>query len=190
MEIDTEPFDSKRFRAALTEARALTRLEPRRALRRLRALSAKAGVAIVFLPDIGKTRACGAARWLTPQKALIQLSDRFKADDQFWFSFFHEAAHLLLHSKKELFVSEDGAATASDEEEQEANAFAARQLIPRRFERELRQLRTDRDVIDFADELGIAPGIVVGRLHNEGLWDWSRGNRLRQKISFDDVFGD
>jgi HTH-type transcriptional regulator/antitoxin HigA len=188
MEIETEPFDAKRFRAALNEARALTRLELRIALKRLRKLCAKAGVAVVFLPDIGKTRTCGAARWLTPQKALIQLSDRFKADDQLWFSFFHEAAHLLLHSKKELFVSDGDMANATAEEEQEANAFAAAQLIPRGYERELKQLNTDRDVMAFADELGIAPGIVVGRLHKEELWDWSRGNRLRRKVAFADLF--
>ncbi len=188
MEIETEPFNAKRFRAALTEARRLTRLEPRTALRRVRKLCAKAGVAVVFLPDIGKTRICGAARWLTPQKALIQLSDRFKADDQLWFSFFHEASHLLLHSKKELFVTEGDMANATVEEEQEANAFAAAQLIPRRYEHELRQLTTDSDVVAFAEELGIAPGIVVGRLHKEELWDWSRGNRLRRKIVFADLF--
>lgn len=121
---------------------------------------------------------------------MIQLSDRFKADDQFWFLFFHEAAHLLLHSKKELFVSGGDADNESEEEEQEANAFAASQLIPRRYERDLRELRSERDVIAFADEIGVAPGIVVGRLHNEGLWPWSRGNRLKRKVSFAELFGE
>jgi HTH-type transcriptional regulator/antitoxin HigA len=81
-------------------------------------------------------------RWLTPTKALIQLSDRYKADDHFWFSFFHEAAHLLMHSKKVTFISEDdGAAT---EQEEEANTFAATQLIPRRYEPQLRHLTQRR----------------------------------------------
>lgn len=187
MEIETEPFDAKRLRSVLTEARGLTRLDPSVALRRLRKACAKAGVVVVFLPDIGKTRTCGAAHWLTPQKAVIQLSDRFKRDDQIWFSFFHEAGHLLLHSKKELFVSQ-GDGEDDSEEEAEANSFAAAQLIPRRYERQLRELKTDGDVIEFADELGIAPGIVVGRLHNDDLWGWNRGNQLRQPIDFAGLF--
>jgi HTH-type transcriptional regulator/antitoxin HigA len=185
--IDTEPFDARRFRDALVEIRALTTKRPEVALKRLRAICAEAGVAVVFLPDIGKTRTSGAARWLTPTKALIQLSDRFKADDRFWFSFFHETGHLLLHSKKELFVSDGDEDNVSQEEEDEANSFAANQLIPRRYESELASLHTDADVIAFARQLGIAPGIVVGRLQREGHWGWKRGNHLKQKISFDDL---
>ncbi len=58
---------------------------------------------------------------------MIALSDRYKKDDFFWFTFFHEAAHLLLHSKKETFV-DDG--TDNDLLEDEANRFAADFLIP------------------------------------------------------------
>lgn len=185
MLIDTQPFDARRFRNALVEIRELTTKRPQLALKRLQAICAGAGVAVVFLAEIDKTRTSGAARWLTPTKALIQLSDRYKADDYFWFSFFHEAAHLVLHSKKETFITAD--ATKTQREEQEANAFAAAQLIPRRDEPRLRFLHTDADVRAFAGELGIAPGIIVGRLHNDELWPWSKGNRLRQPINFDDL---
>jgi addiction module HigA family antidote len=186
--VETAPFDARRFRDALIRIRSLTLREPRMALKRLRTECAEAGVAVIFLPDIGKTRTSGAARWLTPNKAMIQLSDRFKADDRFWFSFFHEAAHVLLHSKKETFV--DAVELAESEAEDEANAFAATQLIPRRFEFRLAELQTDSDVLRFAREIGLAPGIVVGRLQREDKydkWGWNRGNQLKQKISFDDL---
>jgi HTH-type transcriptional regulator / antitoxin HigA len=183
--VETAPFDARRFRDALGRIRALTLREPRSALKRLRNECAEAGVAVVYLSDIGKTRTSGAARWLTPSKAIIQLSDRFKADDRFWFTFFHEAGHLLLHSKKETFVDADD--VNGDEEEDEANAFAANQLIPRRFEPRLRELHTDSDVRRFAREIGVAPGVVVGRLQREEKWGWGRGNHLKQKISFEDL---
>ena len=54
-----------------------------------------AGVSVVFIPDLPRSGASGAARWLSPSKALIQLSLRYKRDDQLWFSFYHEAAHIL-----------------------------------------------------------------------------------------------
>ncbi|MGH3008600.1 MAG: XRE family transcriptional regulator [Gaiellaceae bacterium] len=187
-EIETAPFDAKSFREVLRQARQLTQLAPPVALVQLRKNCAAAGVALVFLPEVGETRACGAARWLTPAKAMILLSDRFKSDDQFWFSFFHEAGHLLLHSKKDLFISGSDGDNVSEQEEEEANAFAASQLIPKRYEAALPDLQTEQDVQRFASEIGIAPGIVVGRLHKESLWAWNRGNRMRKKIAFDDLF--
>lgn len=36
----------------------------------------------------------------------------------------------------------------------------------------------------------LAAGIVVGRLHNDDIWGWNRGNRLRQKIVFDELLGE
>jgi HTH-type transcriptional regulator / antitoxin HigA len=189
-DVDVDAFDAKRFRRALTYARELTVKDSGVALKRLQHECANAGVAIIFLAEISGTRTSGAARWLTPSKALIQLSDRYKADDQFWFSFFHEAAHLLLHSKKEMFVSPADRSAISEDEEDEANSFAEAHLIPGRYKSWLHSLRTNRDVIEFADELGIAPGIVVGRLHNDGIWGWSRGNLLKRKISFDELVRD
>jgi addiction module HigA family antidote len=180
-----EPFDARKFRAALQEIRKLSRLDDaRKAGEELVRLSAAAGVAVVFVPEIPGTRASGAARWLTPTKALIQLSLRHKTDDHLWFSFFHEAGHILLHSKKETFIS-DG--TAPDVvEEDEANVFARTTLIPREYDATLAGLQTETEVRQFAEALGIAPGIVVGRLQKEELWPWSRGNRLKRKLQIVD----
>lgn len=180
--IDCEPFDSARFRDVLAEILKLTLWDDvSAAADELVELCASAGVAVVFVGEIGKTRASGAARWLTPTKALIQLSLRHKTDDHLWFSFFHEAAHILLHSKKATFITgTDG--EANETMEGEANRFAANQLIPRRLQPELARLNTEADVRTFARRIGIAPGIVVGRLQKEELWLWSRGNKLKRRL--------
>jgi HTH-type transcriptional regulator/antitoxin HigA len=181
--IDCAPFDAARFREVLAEIRDLTLWDDvGAAADQLVELCASAGVAVVFVGEIGKTRASGAARWLTPTKALIQLSLRHKSDDHLWFSLFHEAAHILLHSKKETFINTGSAHEATDEMEEEANRFAANQLIPRQLEGRLPSLRTDAEVKAFARHIGIAPGIVVGRLQKERLWPWNRGNHLKRKL--------
>jgi HTH-type transcriptional regulator/antitoxin HigA len=181
--IDCEPFDSARFRGVLAEALDLTLWDDvSAAADRLVELCASAGVAVVFVGEIGKTRASGAARWLTPTKALIQLSLRHKTDDHLWFSFFHEAAHILLHSKKATFINIGPHEEANDTMEGEANRFAANQLIPRHLQPELALLHTEADVKAFARRIGIAPGIVVGRLQKEELWQWSRGNKLKRRL--------
>jgi HTH-type transcriptional regulator/antitoxin HigA len=174
----SKPFDAKAFRDVLNYVRRLTR----RADFSDDVVSkcAEAGVIVVFVTEIPGCRANGAARWLTPTKALIQLSDRHKREDSFWFSLFHEGGHVLLHSKRDMFVS-DGE-SGVDTFEDEADRFSADFLIPPSYAQHLQALATDGQVQTFADELGIAPGIVVGRLHKEGYWDWKRGNHLIRKL--------
>ena len=83
-------------------------------------------MAFVLVPEIKGAPWSGAAEWLTPTKAMLLLNLRGKAEDKFWFSFFHEAAHVYLqHSKKELYIN-DG--VADDPQEKEADAFAAEWL--------------------------------------------------------------
>jgi HTH-type transcriptional regulator / antitoxin HigA len=183
-EMDCAPFDAKAFRKALHELRELTRNDPDHFAREIVRRCAASGVAVVFVREIKGTRASGAARWLTPTKGLIQLSLRHKTDDHLWFSFFHEAAHLLLHSKKATFVS--GSGDQDEELEQQANHFSASLLIPRQFEAELLALRSLPEIEAFSQRIGIAPGIVVGRLQNEGHLDWSRGNRLKRRLELVD----
>jgi HTH-type transcriptional regulator/antitoxin HigA len=63
-----------------------------------------------------------------------------------------------------------------------ANQFAADILIPPDHARRLPTLTSNSDVIQFADDIGVAPGIVVGRLHRERLWEWNKGNDLRAAV--------
>ena len=57
-------------------------------------------------------------------------------------------------------------------------------LIPRSESHNLDRLRTDRDVVEFADFIGVSPGIVVGRLQHVGTWPRNRGNKLKQEVDF------
>ena len=174
--IQCRPYDRKRFESALREARGLTREgDPDEWLPKLQHKFAEAGVALVIVSEIGKTRANGASRWLSPEKAVIQLSVRQKWSDIFWFTLFHEAGHILRHSKKETFINEGG----SDEEiETEADSFAARWLIPREFETELKATRLN-DVPTFASKIGVGTDVVVGRLQFEGRLKHSQGRDFR-----------
>ncbi len=186
--IECKPFDSERFIAALHDARKLTRDKPDVWQPRITESLAGAGVAFVIVDTFEGARAHGATRWLSPIKALIQLSLRYHWEDVFWFSFFHEAAHVLLHRKKGVFVDglklADGAATDDDERfEEEANRFAARFLIPKLYEERLRQLRPS-EISAFADELGIAPAIVVGRLQHEDLIPFSESKKWKRQLHF------
>ncbi len=175
-ETRVEQYSAPGFRKALQEIRSLTAQDD---VNQVVELCASAGVVVVFVPEVKGCRISGAAWWASPSRGVIALSDRYKKDDYFWFTFFHEAAHLLLHSKKEVFV-DDG--TDNDLLEDEANRFAADFLIPPDKAPQLKQLITDAEVEAFATEIGIAPGIVVGRLQHDGEWGWNRGHNLKRGL--------
>ncbi|MEW5873704.1 MAG: helix-turn-helix domain-containing protein [Candidatus Zixiibacteriota bacterium] len=179
-------FNAVAFKSALGQVRALTARSPEEFEPTLKQICAECGVAVALVRELPGAPVNGAARWLTKDKALLQLSLRYKTDDIFWFSFFHEAAHILLHSKREPFVDFENADMKMTDEEREANAFAERNLIPGE---EYDSLISEPDisrasVVSFARRLGIAPGIVVGRLQHEGYIPRSRLNDLKVKLQW------
>lgn len=181
--VECEPFDEKTFRSVLEQARRLSADAPADVARRLVALCASSGVALVFVQELPGTHLSGAARWLTPTRALIQLSERHRTNDHFWFTFFHEAAHLLKHGRKKIYIDADNGDEGS--EEAEANKFAADFLIPpARWSEFLSEGKPSKTAInEFASSVGIAPGIVVGRLQHERKIPFSFHNDLKKRIA-------
>ena len=181
---DCAEYSESRFKHAIRDIRVLTREPIDEALRRTAGLCNGAGVALALVPPLPKTALSGAARWLSPRKAVIQLTARHKSDDHLWFSFFHEAAHIVLHGKKSIFV--DGSGVDDTGIEAEANEWASNALIPNRaWERFVAASpRGGNAVRAFADEQGIAPGIVVGMLQHRGLLPWTHLNGLKIKLEW------
>lgn len=180
-----------KFKQALQRIRALTVEPPEVFQPEMIHQCAEAGVAVVFVPELSKTRVSGATRWLAPDKALIQLSLRYKTDDHLWFSFFHEAGHLLLHQKREVFLEVCNADqypenSTTEEKEEEANRFAADFLMPpSALEQFLKLGRpTQAAIKHFASEIGIAPGIVVGRLQHDNVLPYNHHNVLKRRLAW------
>lgn len=178
------PYDSLRFRGALRQIRDLTTAPVELALQKTQSLCNDAGVALSVVKPLPKARTSGAAWWMSPQKAVIELSARHKTDDHLWFSFFHEAAHILLHGKRSVFVDDTQREAAGVEAE--ANAWARDALIPTRQWRHfiLDGSFSHTRVSTFASTVGIAPGIVVGRLQYEERIPWSSLNALKVRLEW------
>ncbi|HEY9800362.1 MAG TPA: HigA family addiction module antitoxin [Leptolyngbyaceae cyanobacterium] len=181
--LDCPKYSKPKFEKAVREIRSLTLLPQQEFAPQMQQLCREAGVVLVLVPSIKRAHVSGVARWLNPHKAVIQLSLYGKTNDRFWFNFFHEAAHILLHDKKNIFLDEwnTGQSLAS-EPEREADQWAREFLIPPEYEGELAQLQSKNDVIDFAERIGIHRGIVVGRLQHDDLIrrDWM--NDLKQSL--------
>lgn len=182
--IACEPYSRDKFREVLNQIRELTTEDPSHFIPAMQELCSMAGVAVVFVPGLPKTGVSGATRWLNKNKAIIQLSLRYKTDDHLWFTFFHEAGHILLHGKKELFL--EGGNGLDMQKEHEANLFAEHMLIP---SQELTKFSVDRNfnkasIISFAKSIDIAPGVVVGQLQYKKLLKNNFCNDLKQRIKW------
>lgn len=187
--IASRPWNAASFERSLITARRLTRKkEPAAFIPELKKLCAENGVALVIARGPSGCRASGATRFLDSKKAMILLSFRHLADDHFWFTFFHEAGHLLLHGEKALFL-EDGS-EASLKEEHEANLFAQNILIPPETRAEFLSLKpTKEGIMKFAVKIGISRGIVVGQLQHQGRLQPSQLNFLKRRYLAEDLYG-
>jgi len=194
-EQDCRPYRRDALVELIPTLRTLTLREPATWFTELPALCAEVGVAVVFERSLTGAHISGVTRWLTPDKVMIALSDRFKRIDHFWFAFFHEVAHVLHHGKRLTFLDEDpNKDPEQSTEEEEANQFAADVLIPPHLTSDYQMLRAHPKpftrIEAFAARAGIAEGIVVGRLqrdHNQGNLGglaFNEGHRYLARFNF------
>ncbi len=180
--IDCNEYSKKKFKAAVHKIRNLTMLEAEVFAERMQTICAEAGVALAFVPEMKKVPWFGATKWVSPNKAMIILNLRGKTDDLFWFAFFHEASHVLHDGKKHLFIN-NGKLKQNDPNEIRANEFAADFLIPRRYNDEIMTATSKKKIKAIAQNLGITPGIVVGR-YQYLTKRWHNHNDLKRRFEW------
>ena len=187
LEVEMEDYDEGAFIDALTNIRTMTNASPDEFVPTIQFFCAEAGVAFCLVPELPKSGANGATRWLTDRKALLQMSIRGKWADIFWFTFFHEAGHIIKHrSQRGIIVEGVGGGQATAKIEAEADRFAADFLIPpKQWSRfcEAESFTVDA-VKRFAESIGIAPFIVVGRLQKERRVAYNRLTTLKPRYEW------
>ncbi len=171
-EISAADYDEEVFSDALDQIRGMTNQSPKEFIPAISSLCAQAGVAFCMVRELPKSGTNGVTRWLTDRKALIQMSIRNKWADIFWFTFFHEACHLLKHrtQRQVLIHGHDFDVDPGIAEiEKVADMFARDFLIaPVRWSNFCNEACFTTDSVrEFAQSVGIAPFVVVGRLQKE-----------------------
>ena len=173
--IRTAPINIRGLISAMPEIRKMTVLNPREFCPQLKKRLAECGIALVFLPHLKGSFLQGAS-FMDGNKIVVGLTARGKDADRFWFSLFHELAHIVLgHAGQQNGTTED--------DEKAADQWAGDTLIlPEDFDTFRRNRDySKRSVLQFADAQGIAPGIVVGRMQLEGMIQYSMLNNLKKK---------
>lgn len=130
---------------------------------------------MTFLPHLKGSFLHGAA-FLDGKKIVVGMTARGKDADKFWFSLFHELAHIVLGH-----IGQPNGTTEDDEKK--AGMWARDILIPNDdFERfKNGNDYSEKSVLQFAQKQGIAPGIVVGRMQVEGIIRFNMLNNLKEK---------
>ena len=172
-EVQTDAININQLKASISQVRALTTSEPEDFCVELKSLFAKCGIALVFLPHLNGSFLHGAT-FIDGNHIVLGLTVRGKYADTFWFSLFHELGHII-HGHISSF------ADINENNELEANYFAQNTLIPTEKYREFLE-RNDfskGEIQYFANIIGIAPGIILGRLQKENYIPYSWHNELK-----------
>ena len=174
-----QDFDETKFKEAIHQIRSLTCKSPDAFIPEMKKLCAEAGVLYILVPELSGMGISGVMRWYRG-RPMIQQCLRFKGNDQFWFTFFHEAKHVLQKRKKDIFIEGKNAQHEDQAREDEANRFSGNLLIPEDdWKSFLEQFQNPKssEIKAFANQIDLHPGIVVGRLMREEILAYSHPAR-------------
>lgn len=183
------PYDEATFLEALERLKKSTTLPVNEWVAAIQKECNACGVAYVLLPELPGTHVSGAARQLTDSTTLIVQTGRYKDDGHFWFTFFHEARHVLQGKlKREWLVEYEG---REDALETDANLFAREFLIPSEEIRKVREKHGGKMPVsaayELAKKLGISGGIVAGRLQFDRIWMRVVGNNMKRRYEISEL---
>lgn len=178
-------FDRDEFERILPSLKRVSAFKhPATILQRLREACGRVGVTITTARAPDGCRASGASWFDAEGRPVIHLSFRHLSEDHFWFTFFHEAAHVILHGQNHI-DGEGVAAMNSDTEaqESEANAYAQDLLLPDEIRHDLvrRQTLSAKTVIQAARAARVTAGVVVGQLEKAGVLQHGKLSYLKHR---------
>ena len=177
-QLELQDFDAQLFKEYLPEIKSLTLKEPDYFIPALKKIGCECGAAFLFIRELKSFPVWGLTRWIG-NNPYIQVNLRYKTNDHLWFSIFHEIGHVLLHEGK--FFIHIKNAEYNNNFEKEADNFACDKLISKDIDRTFDNTKyiSKAMIQNVADEIGIAPGILVGRLQHEGIIRFNQFNKLK-----------
>jgi HTH-type transcriptional regulator / antitoxin HigA len=185
-ELQAPPYSEKTFKEALPALKSIMASHPDNFFHQLQSICLQAGVKVVYTPALPKAPICGSTRWLN-DTPLIQLTGRYKRNDSFWFTFFHEAGHILLHGKKDIFLEKVEYSDKDNLKEEEADAFACKWTLTEEEEQEVLDVSVldNETLVALADKFNTHPAIIIGRLQRKNHIPYSIGRQFFEPIVFE-----
>lgn len=184
-ELSASDYNEKNFKDALPDIKSVMAKHPADFSKKLQSICLAAGVKVVYTPCLPKAPITGSTRWLN-DNPLIQLSGRYKRNDIFWFTFFHEAGHIILHGKKDVFLEKIDYSDYDKNKEDEADNFAIKWTLSKEEEREVIESAqfTEAVIKTFAKKFNTHPAIIIGRLQHDELISYGSGRQFFKPVIF------
>ncbi|MBM3404066.1 MAG: HigA family addiction module antidote protein [Bacteroidetes bacterium] len=184
--LDANDYSEKKFKEALPQIKSIMANHPNGFFNQLQNICLEAGVKVICTPCIDRAPINGSTRWLN-DTPFIQLTGRYKRNDIFWFTFFHESGHILLHGKKDIFLENLDYSDKDMRKEQEADEFAIKWTLTENEETEILSAAPLReiDISAFAKQFNTHPAIIIGRLQHKRHIPFSVGKQFLAPIEFD-----
>ncbi len=185
-ELEAKDYSEKKFKEALPKLKSIMANHPVDFFNQLQSICLEAGVKVVHTPCINKAPISGSTRWLN-DTPFIQLTGRYNRNDSFWFTFFHEAGHILLHGKKDIFLEKVEYSEKDSIKEKEADEFAVKWTLTEHEEAKIvsSALLTEENIRDFAKEFNTHPAIIIGRLQRKKLIPYYLGTQFIEQVIFE-----
>lgn len=188
--IQVAAYNKKLIRVRFDEIKTLCFEKPENWLVYLQQICSECGITLVYTPCISKAPIYGASRWIkNSSQPLIQITDRMKDYNAFWFSFYHELGHILLHGKKDIFIDGLDNLEVDIDKEKQADDFAARMLLSEKEKSELfRSVNYTAAYIEaFSVKYKVNPSIIVSQLQRENKVQYNDSslNKMKIKVKFD-----
>ncbi|EDM33951.1 putative plasmid maintenance system antidote protein, XRE family [Pedobacter sp. BAL39] len=184
-QITCGPYTESKFKSSLKDIKSIAAKQSDDFFKQLQDICLSCGVKVVYTATIKKAPLSGATRWID-DNPVIQLSGHHKQNDRFWFTFFHEAGHILLHGKKDIFLEDIEYSAADKKKEQEADAFAVEMTFSYEQEQEVLAAGplTMENIHQFAIKFNTHPAMIAERFHKTGMLHRNQGNALFVKLDF------
>ena len=186
-----KPYSQDNLQKAIPTFRDLTHNNLSDAFIKIQQIFLECGVVLVALPYMKDSGLNGAVQWLNSNKVMLLINDRGQDAAKFWFTLFHEIKHILNKKTTFTYLSSEhpkilSLGRANKEEERLADEFAKNQLIPPvAYKKFIANKNFSLSAIQkFADDIGIAEYIVIGRLKHDKLLDWSKLTKNQPHYQF------
>lgn len=183
--MEAPAFDKQLLLEQLPKIKKVMAIHPQDFFVQLQQLCLRAGVKVIYTPCVKQAPISGSTRWIN-NYPVIQLTGRYNQNDRFWFTFFHEVGHVLLHGKKEIFLEDIEYSDYDNQKEQEADGFAVKWTFSEEQENEVLKNEdlTEREIVEFAKKFNTHPAIIIGRLQKKEIIHYSQGRQFFLKLNF------
>lgn len=164
-ELNIATYSASTFKENLKKIKSLSVNQPDDFFVQLIVLCNEAGVKVVHTPCLPGASLHGSTHW-GKDTPVIQLSNRYKRNDIFWFTFFHEAGHILKHGKKATFIEGLQHNQESMKKEKEADEVAIEYTLTIEQETEIRShfpLSKPSQINQLATKFNTHPACIMGR---------------------------